>query len=228
MIKTNQYVMLISSLPPVGELFEADQTPISFVKLENRLKSMLTEDDFERLQRISDLVAWVRLPMDISDREIIETANQFCASEKNPVIKKIIESFLEVQTIVSALRRKQLGQEIAPDDRSWGYGPYTPHIERNWNQPGFKLKGVFPWITKAEKLMQNDSVLELEKLMLKISFDMVSKIGAGHYFDFEAVVVYVIKWDILKRWLRYDSKLAVERFHEMTESGIGEFAQILD
>lgn len=188
---------------------------------------MLSESDFERLYQISDLVAWARLPMDKSDEDIIEIANQFCKSERSSVLKNIVESFLEVNTIMSALRRRQLGQK-APKSRNWGYGPWTPAIERNWNNSAFNLAGVFPWITEAEKLLKSDSVLELEKLLLKVSWDMLGQIGSGHYFDFEAVVVYVLKWDIIKRWLRYDSDEALEKFHLMVDTGIGEYAEMLN
>lgn len=228
MSKTNQYVMLISSLPPAGELFEADQTPISYVKLESRLKDMLEEEDLEKLYIISDLVAWVRLPMEKSDIDIIESAEQFCANERNASLRKIVESFLDIHTVMSALRQRQLGLKEPPQGKTWGYGSWITHIERNWRQPDFKLVGIFSWIPEARKLIESDSVLELEKLMLKVSWDMLGKIGNGHYFDFEAVVVYVLKWDIIKRWLRYDSKMALERFHDMTDTGIGDFAKMLE
>jgi len=225
MIRNNQYVMLMSSLPPPGEPFKADQTAISLLKLQSRLK-MLKESDFERHTQVSDLVAWVRLPMDKTDEDIIESANSFCATVKRPVVRKVVESTLEVHTILSALRRRRLGAERAPDSESWGFGPWTPHIERNWDHPTFKLEAYFPWIPEADRLLHEDKSLELEKLVQKVSWDLLTRIGGGHYFDFEAVVIYVLKWDMVKRWTRFDSERAVSRFREKTKSGLGKYADL--
>ena len=220
MNRQNQYVLLIASLPPLGELFEADRTPISPIMLSERLK-LMREDHLDRLYKIVDLVSWSRLPMGISDKDIIEGANQFYKSERRPLLRKIVESRMELHTISSALRQKMQGAMGPPKHRPWGYGPWTPHIERHWMEPYFGLDGVFPWIKDAEDLLKSESCLEMEKHMLKVAWDMLSFMETGHYFDFEAVALYVLKWDIIKRWTHYDGPRAVTRFNELTIAGIG-------
>ena len=49
---------------------------------------------------------------------------------------------------------------------------------------------------------------------------MVSRHGAAHEFDFEAVCVYVLKWGIVDRWVRADAEAAAARFEKLTEEGL--------
>jgi len=45
-------------------------------------------------------------------------------------------------------------------------------------------------------------------------------IGSQHYFDFPAVVIYVLKWDMIKCWTNYNADKAMERFDELVDAGL--------
>ena len=75
MPRSPRYYMLMASLPPLPPFFTSDQTPISRLRLDRRL-SMLEPDDREELAALEDLMRWDRLPLDITDQEIIERANE--------------------------------------------------------------------------------------------------------------------------------------------------------
>ncbi len=68
-----KYVTLMASLPPLGQLFEAKQTPISLLKLESRLK-LLSEKDAILLNQIASLIAWSQQPMERSEPQFIAEA----------------------------------------------------------------------------------------------------------------------------------------------------------
>ena len=38
----------------------------------------------------------------------------------------------------------------------------------------------------------------------------------------------MLKWDIVDRWVRQDSELAAARFEEMTETGLGDYANLFE
>jgi hypothetical protein len=42
----------------------------------------------------------------------------------------------------------------------------------------------------------------------------------GHHFDFEAVLLYTQRWDLIARWTSYNGEAAVARFDEMVEAGL--------
>lgn len=49
---------------------------------------------------------------------------------------------------------------------------------------------------------RNPSPLEAEKMLDKERWDMLDTLSAGHYFDIDFLVIYVLKLSILGRWNR--------------------------
>ncbi|NER81683.1 MAG: DUF2764 family protein [Leptolyngbya sp. SIO1D8] len=225
MFKAHKYVTLMASLPYLGELFEAQQTPLSRFKLEARLK-MLSQEDAALLQQIQDLIRWYYLPIERTDAEIVAAAERFFQQVKKPLLREVVAFRLELHTIVAALRRRKRGEETPPVGECWGYGRWVNHIERHWTEPAFQLQGIFPWLLEAYQLLYANESVALERLLFSYVWQRLGQLGAGHYFDFEAVVIYVQRWDLIDRWVRYDGEAAVERFRSLVDAGIGEFNQL--
>lgn len=219
-----KYTTLMASLPYLGELFQAQQTPLSRLKLEERLK-LLTEEDDARLRQILDLIHWHSLPLTRTDAEIVAAAERFFQQVKNPLLREVVEFRLELHTVVAALRRRHRGESSPPVSTTWGYGRWVKHIERHWAEPAFRLQGVFPWVLEANQLLLNDESVALQRLLFGYVWHRLSLLGTGHYFDFEAVVLYVLRWDLIDRWVRYDGEAAVERFKRLVDAAIREVDQ---
>lgn len=219
-----KYTTLMASLPYLGELFQAQQTPLSRLKLEERLK-LLTEEDDALLQQILDLIHWHYLPLARTDAEIVAAAERFFQQVKNPLLREVVEFRLELHTIVAALRRRHRGESSPPVGTTWGYGRWVKHIERHWAEPAFRLQGVFPWVLEANQLLLSDESVALQRLLFGYVWHRLSLLGTGHYFDFEAVVLYVLRWDLIDRWVRYDGEAAVERFKHLVYAAIREVDQ---
>ena len=105
-------------------------------------------------------------------------------------------------------------------------GRWVGHITRNWTDAGFGLDRVFPWLREADRLMKQDDPMALQRLILEQSYKKMERQAEGHIFDFVAVVVYVLKWNIVDRWGRYNAEAAARRFEELTEAGLGEHATL--
>ena len=213
-----RYITLMSALPHLGNLFGTKQTPISRLKLEARLK-MLREEDALLLRRIEELVHWSYLPMERSDAEIAASAKSFFEQVSNPILRAAVESRLELHTVVAALRLRQRGESAPPPGTSWGYGRWINYIERHWSEPGFRLEGAFPWVLEANRLLSTNESVALERLLFEVVWDKLGRLGEGHYFDFEAVVLYVLRWNLADRWSRYQGEAAVQRFGEAEHLG---------
>lgn len=220
-----KYITLMTSLPPLGQLFEAEQTPISRLKLESRLK-MLTEEDAARLKQIEELVHWSHLPTERTDAQIVAGAKRFFEEVRNPLLREAVESRLELHTVVAALRRRQRWDSAPPSGEIWGYGRWVSYIESYWTEPGFRLEGVFPWVLEANRLLNANESVELERLLFEAVWNKLGRLGAGHYFDFEAVVIYVLRWNLVDRWSRYQGEEAVKRFRTLLDSGIEKFTNV--
>lgn len=223
---STQYVTLMASLPPhMPNLFATKQTPISRINLDERLL-MLKPEDANDLAVIEHLVHWDRMAIDTTDEEMLKRGIQAEKQLENEFIKEIVRWRLEERTFVAALRRRHLGKPTLLASTKWGYGRWMQQIEKHWNEPAFGLDQHYPWLVDASRLLQEDNYLGLERLILALVWDHYGRVAGDHYFDFEAVVIYVLRWDVIDRWSRYNTGRAEKRFKEMATSALGEYANI--
>jgi hypothetical protein len=219
--------MLITSLPFHGPLFGARQTPLSRLRLSNRLK-ILNEADAQALRDLSSVLEWIHQSMSVTDAELIMRAKRFEEAWGEGFLSDIMRFRMELRTLYTALRRRRRGETLPPVGQPWGYGRWVRHIERYWNEPGFRLQRVYPWINQAERLIEDRDSLGLERLLLGIVWDYLIRISVGHEFDFEAVVIYVLRWDLIARWSSYDGARAVQRFDSLVDTALGRYGQLFD
>jgi len=127
---------------------------------------------------------------------------------------------------VAALRRRKLGQNAPGGLRDWGFGRWLDQIQRYWSEPGFRLEGVFPWVLEADRLLNDQDTVGFERLLLGLVWNKLDRASEGHYFDFTAVVIYVLRWNIIARWTRNQGRKAVMRFHTLVDSGLGHHSEL--
>lgn len=221
-----QYTMLMTSLPYHGSLFAATRPPINRVKLESRLR-VLSPEHREALDLVVNAILWYRMPLGLEEAEIIARERKAMALVENETVRQIMLERLEIRTCIAALRRRLSGQTSPPAGRGWGYGRWLKHIARNWSEPSFRLDGVFPWLREADRLLRDRDTLGLERLLLETVWKALGRHAAEHEFDFEAVVIYVLRWNVIDRWTRYDSEAASQRFSALVDSALGEHAKVL-
>jgi len=219
MAPADRYLTLLASLPAHGPLFGAKQTPLSRLRLNKRL-SWLEPDDAEDLARLAALTDWHQQRFDVDDEAVVRQAEQSIGQIRNDFTRELAAWRLELRTVVAALRRRRAGGTPPSGRRRWGYGRWVPHISRHWGEPHFGLERAYPWLPEAKRLLDADDPLGLERVLLGTVWAHLERIGAGHYFDFEAVVVYVTRWDLVARWTRYDADAALVRFEELLETAL--------
>lgn len=225
MVKTDTYVMLICSLPSPEALFAAKQPPLSRLKLDQRLR-MLSDEDAATLNLVEDAVDWRRLPITVTDRDVIERGRQALSRIESATLRQIVLERLELRTCVAALRRRARGEGPPSPQTPWGFGRWIRRMTRNWNEPGFRLEGAFPWIPQAERAVRKGQADALERLLLDRSYKSLQRHEGFHAFDLEAVVIYVLKWNIVDRATRYNAQAAARRFDGLTQAGLGAFAAL--
>jgi len=217
--------MLMASLPPLGDLFGQNQTPLTEIQLRHRLK-FLTDQDSKTLSQIEQLVRRSKQPAEWTDAQIVESAKALFDHLSSNTLKQAVEFVVSLRTIVAALRRRKLGENSPPKQTDWGYSPWIQRIERHWTEPDFGLGTVVPWVSKARRLWDDDDSVELERLILVESWKQFGRLSNGHYFDFAAVVLYVLRWSLINRRVNYDRETAQKRFNSLIDDGIGNFDQL--
>jgi len=225
MTASSPYIMLMASLPPLGDLFGQNQTPLTEIQLRHRLK-FLTDQDSKTLSQIEQLVRRSKQPAEWTDAQIVESAKALFDHLSSNTLKQAVEFVVSLRTIVAALRRRKLGENSPPKQTDWGYSPWIQRIERHWTEPDFGLGTVVPWVSKARRLWDDDDSVELERLILVESWKQFGRLSNGHYFDFAAVVLYVLRWSLINRRVNYDRETAQKRFNSLIDDGIGNFDQL--
>jgi hypothetical protein len=204
----SRYAMLLSSLPYHGPLFGARQTPLSAIRLQQRL-ALLEPDDHRSIVLMRELVEW-NDRWD-SDAEIVGQARARLQQIPSAFVRDLVEWRLELRSVIAALRYRRRGGS-PPGGRRWGYGRWTDTIARHWNEPHLGLATVFPWLPEASSRLEQGDALGLERLLLEVVWTHLERVADGHYLDGEAVAIYVQRWDLIARWTRNDRQEAMRCF----------------
>lgn len=221
----NAYYTLLTSLPHIDSLFNSKITPISRIQLDRRL-AMLGTQEREILLKVEQLVHWSHLPDDVDEAHLITLAERLLQELKSPALKELVTFRLDMRTIAAAMRRKARGMQ-PPTEARWSYGSRYAYIRRNWSHPTLGLQNAFPWLPQAAEALQKKDHYALEKTVMEAVWNKLNELGAYHRFDFEAVVIYLVRWNLVARWTAYDGTRAVERFKQLTDIALGDFAHQL-
>ena len=210
-----QHVMLLSSLPALPYFTRAKALPISAERLRSRL-GMLAQDDAETLNRAWEFVRWRRGASAVADAELVAAYERLDDLPRGRLIKECVRAQLEVVTVLAALRRRRDGEAVAPAT-PWGIGQFVATISPRWSQPDFGLSYRMPWLPWARELLERGEFLALEKLTLTLAWGQLESIDQRYTYTLQNVIVYLLKWDILERWLSMNPARAAARFDALLE-----------
>ncbi|HEY9346315.1 MAG TPA: hypothetical protein VIQ53_13450 [Inquilinus sp.] len=215
-----RYITLMSSLPHIGRIFTEHGTGISRFRLEERLK-LLSPDHRKLLDRVIGVTAWTGVGQYGTDAEIIALAGSVMAELGDyPTLQALVQSRMETRTIIAALRRRRDGAADPGDVASWGFGRWCRRIQENWSDPGFGLSHFMPWVAEADQHLRSGNHVAVERLVLTQAFTQIDRLASGHDFDFEAVVIYVLRWIIVERWSLYSATKAAERLRQLLDEAL--------
>lgn len=223
MSNPDAYVSLIASLPRSERLFVAKQPPISRLRLEKRL-SVLTLEDRALLGRIETALSWRAYGMDDTGRDAIARVEALLAELDSDTLRAIVTERMDMRTTIAALRLRARGE--SPPAAPWGPSRLTTRIAANWSDPTFKLDARLPWLREALGFLQRQDPMGLERHIVDASYRQLNRHDARHGFDFEAVVIYVLKWNIFDRWARSDARAASARFEALAQAALSEVADL--
>ena len=215
-----QYITLMSSLPHIGRIFTEHGTGLSKFRLDERLK-LLRPDHRRLLDRAIGVTAWAGVGRYRTDAEIIALARSVMAElGEYPTLQALVQSRMETRTIIAALRRRRDGAADPGDVTSWGFGRWCRRIQENWSDPGFGLSHFMPWVAEADQHLRSGDHIAMERVVLTHAFTQIDRLAAGHDFDFEAVVIYVLRWIIVERWTLYSPAKAAERLRQLLDEAL--------
>jgi hypothetical protein len=208
------YYTLVTSLPLMPHFARAERTPITRLRLEQRLH-MLEPEAAEQLARVEPLFAWGPPQlMARTDREVAEQYRATLALALRPALRALLEFRVDQLTLLAALRRRRSG--LRPGGATaWGAGRWVRWIEAHWDDPDFRLAGQYPWLPEARGLLDAPDAVGLERVVMDAAWQRATRIAGQDQFGFEAVAAYVFKWDIVASWVARDADAAGARFQDL-------------
>jgi hypothetical protein len=220
--RSNRYHMLICSLPALPPRFDVERLPISFERLQERLR-MLEPEDAEEIERMLAVLRWANQFEEPSDVAVVQRYETLMRDITNPMVRDILAYGMDGRMIAVALRCRRRGLSLP----TVGIGQWFDHLRLHFHQPDFKLGQVFPWITEAEALLAQGDLLNFyRQYVLGPAWAYLKKRSEDYYFSFEAVVLYIARWDIMRRWQQLQAERGRVIFETLVTEVLGEYANI--
>lgn len=219
------YITLISSLPSLSKTYHVEMAPISRYQLDLRLR-ILSEAHQKLLNEIESVLHWDHLNNHYDDQELMDSASALLQNlhlKHYDTIRDIISWRLNLRTVLAALRHKQRGDDLNTPHTQWGVGDLTKQIESQWAHPYFNLQSRMPWLVALHQAMQEGDTIGVERILFDASWQYLNRCAVTHHFDFTAVVLYVLRWNMVARWSAYDADQGVAHFNSLVDFALGNY-----
>ena len=124
------YFTLIGSLPHLAAPDQAERLPINRQRLEPRF-AMLEEQEANDLSLAGSLLLWEHSGSFESESAVVDRYEECLREIRHSGLKAFVEFWMELRTVLAALRRKAKGGKAPAHGEKWGVGPRVGWIERH-------------------------------------------------------------------------------------------------
>ena len=218
---SNSYHMLVASLPPLPPHFEVDRLPITAERLQDRLR-MLEPDDAREMAHMLNVLQWSREFEEAHDAVVVRRYGELMHAVTNSLVREVLTALMDVRMITTALRRRRRGMGPPPV----GIGQWFEHIRRHFNQPDFALGHAFPRLPQLAPELEQGDVLTVYRGLMEAVWAYLRRRADDYYFSFEAVVLYVTRWNIIRQWQEQQAGRGREIFEALVTEALGEYANV--
>ncbi len=219
---SSSYYTLVASLPALPRHFDVEHVPISLLDLKQRLE-MLTSEDAEVVKQLLELFRWSRQPNELTDENAASHYNNLIVCMNNRLARHIVTYQRDIQAVVSSLRRRRRGLPPAP-----GLGQWTDHIRNNWEHPELRLHWQYPWIAEVARTVGTTDCVRIERSLLEFAWDHWYRVAEHYFFSFEAVLLYLTRWEIIHRWVSRDATRGRQYFDQLVMESLSEYVNLYE
>jgi hypothetical protein len=136
----------------------------------------------------------------------------YAANCNNDFISAWFRFNLNLNNILTATncRKYNLDREAAVV----GTGEISEAI-RYSNSRDFGIAAEFPEVENVLRLAEINDIIEREQKIDKLKWEWLEENGFFHYFDVEHLFIYLIKLQMLSRWVKLEKETGLKIFREM-------------
>ena len=219
--RSRHYHMLICSLPPLPVRFDSGRLPISQERLQDRLR-MLAPEDAQEVQNLLEVLAWSHRFAETTDAAVIERYGELMRRLAHPLVREIAAAVLDARMVVTALRRRRQG--LGPP--TVGMGQWFAHLRRHFADPDLGLTHAFPHLPELRRLLEEGDAVGFHRELLADTWAYLRKRADQHHFTFEAVVLYVARWELMHDWQQLEAGRGRAIFEALVAEALGQYADI--
>ncbi|BDG01457.1 hypothetical protein [Anaeromyxobacter oryzae] len=216
-----RYHMLISSLPALPTRFDAERLPISAERLQDRLR-MLDPEDGREIRHLLEILEWTQRFAETTDAAVVARYRELMRGISHPLLREAAARAVAARMIATALRRRRRG--LGPP--AIGIGGWVDHIRRHFGEPDLGLAHAFPRVPELRRLFDEGDALGFHRGLIDATWVWLKRRADDHHFTFEAVALYVGRWELMHHWQQLEAGRGRAVFETLVAEALGEHADV--
>lgn len=151
------------------------------------------------------LIEWLEFGMD--EENLSPHTYRAIGKLRNRFLREYFEFDRQLRNAVAVRNSEQLGKDPA----AYTIGTNSEDFEER---------------TGIRSIFAKTDLLEKEKAMDRLRWDMANGINTFHYFDMDVILAFLVKASIVERWNRMDAATGTEMFEKLVKEVTGTFKGI--
>lgn len=143
----------------------------------------------------------------IIEADLLERYYRFVGSYRNEFLQKWFSFDRQLRNILAAFNARKLGKEVYP--YLVGDDPINEILSHSL-APDFGLRGDFPLMDKLMPVIEIPNIFEREKKIDMLRWDFIDEANTYDYFNVDRVIGYLLKAEIIDRWIKLDPAVGEE------------------
>jgi vacuolar-type H+-ATPase subunit C/Vma6 len=205
--------MSAEEIRQIVEQPEISNSPLGQI-IHNYNKIHKNAESHDTTQRIEDEQELIDTQLSLS-HQLWKTYYDLCAKSHSSFIRQWAEFELNQRNIVAAINARKIG--INPREILVGDGEIVSSLSKS-QSADFGLKGQIDYIDQLLQILESDNLLEKEKRLDKLRWDIIEQIITYEYFTINRILGYLVRINIIDRWLRLDKSEGERLFRELSNS----------
>lgn len=149
------------------------------------------------------------------DDQLTSLYYDFASKSKNDFVAQWFEFNLNINNVLAALNCMRYGYDR--EASVIGSSEIAEAI-RTSNSKDFGIAALFPEVEELIRLADETDILERERKIDLLRWNWLEEKGFFHYFDVEHIFVYLVRLQLLSRWVKLEKESGLKVFRDMISS----------
>ncbi len=146
------------------------------------------------------------------ENQLAELYYQYIQILDNEFIRNWYDFEVGLTNILTAFNCRKHQMEIQGE--LIGDNELTANLAKS-NARDFGISNEFPKLEAILRAVEEDNILEKEKKIDLLKWELLDDWTFFHYFTIEKIFAYILKMEMIERWLRLDKKTGEELFNRL-------------